>query len=239
MKKYIILFILFIFPLSLSAEGGWFDEFRLYKKPLLKWVEIAQSDEYTELFYNRVIIKRYKNAEYPTELYTHSPDEDPDCYNSLQNPAPSTRAKNIIGRDFLRACLVLETKLLKNRYILFYWPSVDGNRVSLYDIRTKKFSHALMNNVLDVRTTLAGGIVFVTKSFGTSCQKKIILYKDGVSRTMFDECSLQSTGWPLIHIDSYRIFPRYMIVSYTPYVTEADGDIILDPSKKSTKTINF
>ena len=233
----IALGLLFIFPELFASEG--FDDFRLYQKPLLKWVEIAQTETHTELLYNRVVIKTYVNAEFPTELLTHSPDEDPDCYNSLQSQAPSTRAKNIIGKDYLRSCLVLQTRLIRGRYILFYGPAVDGNRVSIYDIRTKKFYHGIVNNVLDVKTTIDGGLLFLKENVGFTCQKSILLYKDGATRTIFDECSLQNIGYSSIRIDSYRLVRQNLVINYTPYIEHASGDILLDRSRREQKMIQL
>ena len=238
MQKILILIVFCIFPILAHADGG-FDEFRLYKKPLLKWVEIAQTETHTELLYNRVVIKTYVNAEFPTELLTHSPDEDPDCYNSLQSQAPSTRAKNIIGKDYLRSCLVLQTRLIRGRYILFYGPAVDGNRVSIYDIRTKKFYHGIVNNVLDVKTTIDGGLLFLKENVGFTCQKSILLYKDGATRTIFDECSLQNIGYSSIRIDSYRLVRQNLVINYTPYIEHASGDILLDRSRREQKMIQL
>lgn len=234
------LLIILIVPFSPShifAEG--FDDFRLYKKPLLKWVEIAQTETHTELFYNRVMIKRFVNAEFPTELYTHSPDEDPDCYNSLQNLAPSTRAKNIIGKDYLRACLVLQTKLLKNRYILFYGPSADGNRVSIYDIRTKKFYYGIMNNVSSVKPTIDNRLVAQMKTIGTTCSRKIVLYQSGTLQTLFDECSMKNVGYPSIKITDFRIQRKNLIINYIPYIQYMDGTIALDQKRKAQKIIQL
>ena len=238
MQKILILIVFSIFPILAHADGG-FDEFRLYKKPLLKWVEIAQTETHTELLYNRVVIKRFVNAEFPTELYMNSPDEDPDCYNSLQNPAPSTRAKNIIGKEYLRSCLVLQTRLIQGRYILFYGPAVDGNRGSIYDIRAKKFYHSIVNNVLDVKTTIDGGLLFLKRNIGFTCQKSILLYKDGATHTVFDECSLQNIGYSSIHIDSYRLVRKNLIINYTPYIEQPSGDILLDRSRRGQKILQL
>lgn len=83
--------------------------------------------------------------------------------------------------------------MMNNRFILFYGPSVDGNRVSIYDIRMNKFAHAAVNNASqDVRFALGGGLVFFTKNIGSACQHSILLYKNNISRTLFDECSLQN-----------------------------------------------
>lgn len=237
MRKFLLLLLLF--PFSIFAADG-SEDFRIYKKPLLPGIEIAQTDTHTELLYQWVVIKRYVNAEFSTELLTHSPDEDPDCYNSLQNQTPSTRAKNIIGKEYLRSCLVLQTKLVRDRFILFYGPSVDGNRVSIYDIRIRKFAHAAINNASqDVRFVLGGGLVFLTKNIGSACQHSIVLYKNNISRTLFDECSIQKEWGTLMHIDSYRLLPRKIIIKYTPYITQSSGDIMLDPSRKSQKIIQF
>ncbi len=240
MKKIVFsLIFTFLFPTLISADGGGFNDFRLYKKPLLKWIEIAQTESMTELLYHRRVIKTYQNAEFATELLTHSPDEDPDCYNSIHENVPTTRAKNIVGKDYLRACLVLQTRLIRNRYILFLGPSTDGNRVSIYDIRKEKFSHAIVNNALSMKTLLNGGIIFLTRNIGSSCEKSILLYKDGISRILFDECSFQNAGWPTINIDTYRVMRSGVEITYTPYVENASGNIVLDPRQKSKKTIKF
>ena len=239
MKKLCLLITLTLLFPSLVHADGWFDDFRLYKKPLLKGVEIAQTDTTTELLYNRVVIKTYQNAEFATELLTHSPDEDPDCYNSIHENIPTTRARNIVGKDYLRACLVLQTKLIRNRYILFLGPSTDGNRISVYDIRKQKFSHAVVNNALSMKILINGGIIFLTRNIGSSCEKSILLYKDEISRILFDECSFQNAGWPAINIDSYRVMRSGVEVTYTPYVENASGNIVLDLPQKSKKTLTF
>ncbi len=229
---------IFILPFTLSAAEG-FDDFKIYQKPLLKGVEIVQTDTHTELIYNRIVIKKYVNAEFPTELLTHSPDEDPDCYNSLQSQAPSTRAKNIIGKDYLRSCLVLQTRLLKGRYILFYGPAVDGNRVSIYDISAKKFYHGIVNNVLDVKTLIDGRLLFLKGNIGSSCQKSILLYKDGEIHKIFDECSMRDIWYATIRIDSYRIVRKNLTINYTPYIEQPSGDILLDRSRRGQKIIQL
>jgi hypothetical protein len=236
--KSIIIVITALCTLSpLYALGD--DDFRIYKKPLLPWVEIAQTDTHTELIYKWRIIKRYTNTEFATELLPHGPDEEPDCYNSLIANTPSERAKNIVWKDYLRSCLVLETLMIRNRYILFYGPSVDGNRVSIYDTRTKKFAHAAVNNAHDVKTNIGWDLIFLTRNLGIGCQRSIIRYRDGLTTKLFDECALRSSGWPLIQIDSYRVYPKKMIIYYTPYVTIDDGNIVLDPKKKSQTTLTF
>jgi hypothetical protein len=145
MKFLTFLFLFFLFPFSLFALEE--EDFRIYKKPLLPGVAIAQTDTHTELLYEGNIIKKYVNTEFAIELLSHGPNDDPDCYNSLMSDSPALLAKNILGKEYLRSCLVLETRMIRNRYILFYGPSLDGNRVSVYDLRTKKFAHAAVNNV--------------------------------------------------------------------------------------------
>jgi hypothetical protein len=63
------------------------------------------------ILYRRKPIKVYQNKEFATELLPHGPNEDPDCYNSLRREISSTRAKNVIGKDYLKSCLILDSRL--------------------------------------------------------------------------------------------------------------------------------
>ncbi len=239
MKRFLLISLLCILPMISYADGGGFDDFRLYKKPLLKGIEIAQTETHTDLFYNRILIKSYVNAEFATELLPHWPNEDPDCYNSLHNTIPSNRTKDIIGREYLRSCLVLQTQLIRGRYILFLGPSTDGNRISIYDIRAKKFSHAIINNALSFQTTRDGNLIAFVRNIGSPCERSILLYKWGVITFLFDECTFQDHGGAAIRIDSFKIRNHNIDISYTPYTEDATGNIVLTPSQKSKKTISF
>lgn len=238
-KKTLLTSLLFLLPYSLFAIEEWYEELRIYKKPLDKWIEIAQTETHTEIFYNRILIKRYVNAEFPVELLPHSPDEDPDCYNSYHNQTQSSRAKELIWQEYLRSCLVLQTKILKNRFILFYGPSADGNRVSLYDKKIKKFYHGIMNNVLDVRATNDGRLVFLVRKFGTDCARELFLYNEWSITSIWNECTLRETWGPLVHIDGYRIVPRKIRLTYTPYILSPDGSLLLDKKKKTIITLSL
>lgn len=214
-------------------------DYRIYKKPILADIRIEQTDIHTHILYKWKVIKEYVNSEFATELLPHGPNEEPDCYNSLQRQIPSSRAKDIIGKDYLRSCLVLQTKKIGARYIVFYGPWISGNRLSLYDIQSKKFYHNLVNNILDAQVVLDGGLVFLSKDAGSLCRKKVSIYIDGSTRVLFDECSLANTGIPYISIDRITTEAKALSIYYTPYVTLPSGDMILDRTKKSKKIINF
>ncbi len=235
MKPFSFFLLLILAPLSLFAE----EDFHIYKKPLLPGIYITQTDTHTELIYKWKMIKKYVNTEFAIELLPHGPEEMPDCYNSLSKSIPSTRAKNIIGKDYLRSCLVLQTLLIRNRFILFYGPSVDGNRVSVYDIRTGRFAHWVANNVIGVKSTIRGEIVFFVRNLWSTCQRSLYLYKDGISKSVFDECSLEATGGPLIQIHGYRVTPGKLRVDYTPYRIEATGDYVLDMKMRSNIALSL
>ncbi len=214
MKKYILLIII-LFPFTLSAT--WEDSFIIYRKPLLSGLSLTQTDDTTSIVYRGEIIKTYRNEEFPTVLLPHGPDEDPDCYNSLVKNSPSSWARNIIGKEYLKSCLILQTKLIRSRYILFYAPSVEWNRVSIYDIRNKKFYHFIINTATSIGTTRAGGIIFLTRKTQSTCARSLILFQYGKTKTLFDDCTLTKSGWPMIEIQSYRILRESILVRYYPY----------------------
>ena len=234
MKKLLsILIFFFLFESSAKAE----DSFILYKKPLLSGISLIQTDDTTSITYHGDIIKTYRNEEFPFTLLPHGPNEDIDCYNSLVKNTPSTTAKNIIWKEYLKHCLILQAKLIFGKYILFYAPSVEGNRVSIYDIRQKRFYHAMINTATSVRS-IGGGLVFFTRNTQSICARSITLFRDGKTTTLFNDCTLTKSWWPMIEIQSYRVLRKSVIITYFPYKT-VGYDSILDKSNRKNIQINF
>lgn len=235
MKKiFFLLSFSFLFVFSANAE----DAFILYKRPLLSGISLVQTDDTTSITYHGETIKTYRNEEFAIALLPHGPDEDPDCYNSLLKNISSTSAKNILWKEYLKDCLILQTKRIFGRYILFYAPSIEGNRVSIYDIRKKKFYHAVINTATSVRSIISGGLVFSTKNAQSTCPQSLILFRDGKVSSLFNDCILMKTWWPMIEMQSYRMLRKSIIVTYFPYKT-VGYDSILDTSVRKRIQVNF
>jgi hypothetical protein len=227
-KKISLILVFSLIPLSLFAEQ--WDGFITYRRALVPGVSIVQADDTTTILYRRKPIKIYQNKEFATELLPHGPNEDPDCYNSLRRDIPSTRAKNIIGKDYLRSCLVLDSKLFRGKYILFYAPSIEGNRVSIYDIRAKKFYHSIINTALSVEITPDRGLVFLTSNRQSPCERSIIYFKNGATKKLYDDCRLTQLSTPLISLQSLRLSENSVGATYFPYRTSG-YDTFLDTTK--------
>lgn len=212
MKKLIFLILLF-FPLFAFAD---IDEegFILYKKPLLPGFSLDQTDATTELIYHWKVIKTYKNEEFSIELLPHGPNEEPDCYNSLSKNLSSSRFKTLIGRDYLKDCFILHSDKIQNSYLLLYSPSIEGNRVSLYDIKKKKFYHWILNTVLSYRRDAKGGLVFLTKSTYDICNRSIVYFKDGKLTKLADSCFLW-IGWIPAKIHSFKVVNSKVEITYS------------------------
>jgi hypothetical protein len=212
MRK-IFLLILLVFPCFAFAD---IDEegFILYKKPLLPGFSFNQTDSTTELIYRWKVIKSYKNEEFAIELLPHGPNEEPDCYNSLSKNLSSSRFKTLIGRDYLKDCFILHSDKIQNSYLLLYSPSIEGNRVSLYDIKKKKFYHWILNTVLSYRRDNNGGIVFLTKSTYDICNRSLVYFKDGRLTKLADSCFLGIGGIPA-KIHSFRVMKNLVEITFS------------------------
>ena len=229
MIKKISLFLIFVsLYWSLFAFEG--DGFITYRRALVPWVSLVQTDDTTMILYRRKPIKVYQNKEVATELLPHGPNEDPDCYNSLRREISSTRAKNVIGKDYLKSCLILDSRLFRNQYILFYAPSIEGNRVSIYDIRAKKIYHSIINTALSVEITPDRGLVFLTSNRQSPCERSIIYFKNGATKKLYDDCRLTQSSTPLISLQSLRLSENSVEATYFPYRTSG-YDTFLDTTK--------
>lgn len=225
MKKFFLISFLFIFPSSLFAWAD--DGFISYRRPLVPGVSLVQNDETTSIIYRGKTIKTYRNKEFATELLPHGPNEDPDCYNSLVKNTPSTRAKNIVGKEYLKSCLILTSDLFRGKYILFYAPSIEGNRVSLYDIRGKKFYHFLINTAISVALTPDRGLLFLTSNRQSTCEHSLLYFKQWTLKKLYDDCRLISSEFPSISIQKFQITESSVEISYFPYTTRG-LDTVLD-----------
>lgn len=233
-KKLSLLLILSLLPLSLFAEEG--DGFITYRRALVPGVSLVQNDETTTILFRRKPIKTYQNKEFATELLPHGPNDDPDCYNSLRRDIPSPRAKNIIGKDYLRSCLILDSKLIRGKYILFYAPSIEGNRVSIYDIQAKKFYHSIINTVLSVELTPDRGLVFLSSNRQSPCERSIVYFKNGATKKLYDDCRLAKAAIPLISLQSFRVLKDTVEATYFSYLTSG-YDTVLDKTRSEKITL--
>lgn len=212
MKKIFISFLL-LFPTFVFAD---IDEegFILYRKPLLPGFSFNQTDTKTELIYRWKVIKSYQNEEFDISLLPHGPKEEPDCYNSLRKNITSNRLKNLIGADYLRDCFILDSGKIANSYLLLYSPSIEGNRVSLYDLKKKKFYHWVLNTVLSYRLHKSWALVFLTKNSQSVCNRTLSMFKDGQLTKLTDSCFLNSNGIP-VKIYWFKIVWDMVEISYS------------------------
>lgn len=224
MKKYLFLICCLLPLFSYAWEE---DGFISYRRPLAPWVSLVQTDDTTSILYRRQVIKTYQNKEFATELLPHGPNEDPDCYNSLVKNTPSSRAKNIIGKEYLRSCLILKSDLFRGKYILFYAPSIEGNRVSIYDIKAKKFYPFIINTALSVSLASDRSLVFLLSNRQSPCERSIVSFRNGATKKLYDDCRLMNSAFPSISIQKFQIIESSVEISYFPYTT-VGLDIILD-----------
>ena len=193
MKKILIIIALSSLTLSAFARSE-DDGFITYRKPLLPGLSLTQTDDTTSIIYRGRAIKTYQNKEFAIELLPHGPNEDPDCYNSLKRDIPATRAKNIIGKDYLRSCFILRSEVIRGRYILLYSPSVEGNRVSIYDIRAKKYYHHILNTVLSYVMARDRTLIFLSGNSQSPCERSLVAFRGGETKMLLDGCSLTKSG---------------------------------------------
>lgn len=190
------------------------DGFILYRRDLLPGLAVTQTDKTTSILYHGETIKTYKNEEFNIALLPHGPKEAPDCYNSLVKNAPSTYDRDRVGMEYLKSCLILKSERIFGRYILLYAPSIDGNRVSVYDMRNKKFFHFLLNTVLSYRKNSDGLLVFLTRDPNSWCGKSFLLFDEGKITKLTDSCMLSSDPSVPAKILSYRVFRNILTIYY-------------------------
>jgi hypothetical protein len=212
MKKFVFILVL-LFPIfafaKLDDEG-----FILYKRPLLPGFSLDQTADTTDLIYRGEVIKSYKNAEFSIELLPHGPNEEPDCYNSLSRSISSTRVKTLVGTDYLRDCFVMRSDKILNNYLLLYSPSIEGNRVSLYDLKAKKYYHWLLNTVLSYRRHKSGTLVLLTKNSQNLCDRSISVFQASKLTKLIDSCQMSQNTLP-VRIHSFRILRDDIIITYS------------------------
>ena len=219
---------------SVFAES----DFVIYRKPLIDGVSIAQTDETTSIVYRWETIKTYKNHEFATELLPHGPNEEPDCANSLARNPVSNRTKNIIGRDYLKSCLILRSEYVGGRYLIFYHPSIDGYKISVYDTKIKKYYHGMINSAIETKRIRTNKILFRTRDVQSTCSDGFILFEKGTIKTVFDSCSLRSQSIDLVQVAKYTIRGKKLMMTYIPYENQ-NNDLVLNPKRKATISINL
>ena len=214
-KKLLFIFTSLLFiPIASFAERSEEEGFILYRRPLLPGFSLNQTDSTTELIYRGNTIKTYKNEEFAIELLPHGPKEEPDCYNSLSKNIASNRLKTVIWKDYLKSCFVMKSDKIMNDFLLLYSPSIEGNRVSLYDIKKKKFYHWILNTVLSYRRHKSGAIVFLSKNSQHLCNRNLLFLKDGKLTKITDSCFLNSNGIP-VKIHSFKIDGDSVEITYS------------------------
>lgn len=229
MKKLFIIALLF-FPLFSYAQFSEDEGFILYKRPLLPGFSINQTDETTELIYRGKVIKVYNNKEFAIELLPHGPNEEPDCYNSATNNSSSPQIRTRIGADYFRDCFILKSDKILNQFLLFYSPSFEGNRVSLYDIKKKKFYHWILNTVLSYRRYANGAIIFLTKNTQNVCNRSIIFFQDGLLTKLTDSCLMSSNGIP-VKIHGFKILGNDIEITFSD-LNLIDNEYIVSKTQK-------
>ncbi|GAB0174687.1 MAG: hypothetical protein HHAS10_05660 [Candidatus Altimarinota bacterium] len=229
MKKSVALLVL-LFPLFSHAQSGEEEGFILYKRPLLPGFSLNQTDDTTELIYRGKTIKTYKNAEFAIELLPHGPNEEPDCYNSSIITSSSLSKKARIGADYFRDCFILKSDKILNQFLLFYSPSFEGNRVSIYDIRKKKFYHWILNTVLSYRRDPNGAIIFLTKSTQNLCNRSIVLFENGTLKKLTDSCLMSSNGIP-VKIYGFKILGNDIEVTFSE-LNLIEGEYVVSKTQK-------
>lgn len=153
MRILALLFCIFLF-LDLQSAAA-LDDFFSYQRSLLPGVSLTQTDETTSLLYRGRVIKTYQNAEYALELLAHGPLERPDCFNSRTPKSLTLDQKNATGKEYLKNCLIMRSERIGSRYLLFYHPSSNGYRVSVYDTRAQKYFHGIVGDVQGAKRYLS------------------------------------------------------------------------------------
>lgn len=235
MKKIISLCILCA-TLPFSTFASEEDGFITYRRTLTPGVSITQTDDTTSIVFRRKVIKTYQNKEFATELLPHGPNDDPDCYNSLRRDIPSPRAKNIIWKEYLKSCLIIDSRLIRGKYILFYAPSIEGNRVSIYDIWVKKFYHFIINTALSVELTPNRWLLFLTSNRQLPCERSLIYFQNGNLMKLYDDCRLAKSPTPIISLRAFRIVKDTIELSYFSYLSSW-YDTILDSTRSEKITL--
>lgn len=229
MRKIFIL-ILLVLPHFVFADIDE-DGFILYKKPLLPGFSFNQTETTTELIFRGDVIKTYKNEEFDIELLPHGPNEEPDCYNSLSKNLPSSRFKTLIWKDYLKDCFILRSDKILNHYLLLYSPSLEWNRVSLYDIRAKKYYHWILNTVLSYRRYTRGGLIFLSKNSHHTCNRTLSIFRNGALKKLIDNCQMSANGIP-VKIHSFLIKNDDLLITYSPVNLEGNNYITSKEEKK-------
>lgn len=229
MKKILIAFFLLL-PLHTYADMSEEEGFILYRRPLIAGFTFNQTDATTELIYRWKTIKTYKNAEFSIELLPHGPNQEPDCYNSLSKNIASSRLKTLIGRDYLKNCFIMKTDKIMNDFLLLYSPSIEWNRVSLYDLKKKKFYHWILNTVISYRRHKSGWIIFLTKESHSICNRTLSFFRDGQLTKLTDNCFLGIHGIPA-KIYSFKIVGDRVEITYSD-VNLIGNDYIPSPLQK-------
>ncbi len=213
-----------------SIDGTWVftkeaTDFIDNKKIFVPWVTMTQTETETNLLFHGNVIKTYKNIEYPISLLRDMNTKIPDCANSKKGNATSYAAKTSLGKEYLRICLVLRMRSFVWEYLLFYWPSISGHTISLYDIKLGKFFHHIIGTTTQIRFTTGKGILFTVSQPWLYCNQSIWSYNEGKIRKVFDECTLENAWWDHVLIDSATFGSSTIDILYKPLKLIGDSYI--------------
>lgn len=208
---------------AILSESGTIEDFIEHKKTFAPGITFTQTDTETNILYHGNIIKSYPNREYPLILLRDMVTKKPDCANSERSTSTDNGVKNQLGKDYLRQCLVMEMRYYPNDYILFFGPSIDGHTVSLYDIGLNKFLHHIIGTTTQIRFAKDKGIIFMVSNPGLYCNSSVWYYRNGKTKKVFDECTLENQWWAHVVIDTATFNGSNISITYRPLTLIGDS----------------
>lgn len=213
------------------VQSGRISEFIENKKIFSPGITFKQTDTETMILYHGNIIKTYPNIEYPNILLRSMVTKQPDCANSSKSHTKDIKTKNELGKNYLRQCLIEEMRYYPKDYILFFWPSIDGHTVSIYDIGMNRFFHHIIGTTTQIRFSKGKGIIFMVSNPGLYCNSSVWHYRDGKTKKIFDECTLEDQGWLHVKIDTATFSGSTINITYKPLIISWDS--LLEWGKKN------
>lgn len=210
---------------QILTESGTIDDFISHKRIFTPGITFTQTDTTTNILYHGKIVKRYQNKEYPITLLRNMVTKQPDCANSQRSTNMNDEIKNDLGKEYLRQCLIMEMRYYPKDYILFFGPSIDGHTVSLYDISMNKFFHHIIGTTTQIRFTKGKGIIFMVNNPWLYCNSSIWHYRNGKTKKVFDECTLENKGWSHVVIDTATFWNNTIDITYRPLLISGDSYI--------------
>lgn len=216
---------------DILVQSGRVDEYLQNKKIFSPGITFKQTDTDTMILYHGTVIKTYRNYEFPNILLRSMVTKEPDCANSERSNTKDEVTRNELGKNYLRQCLIQEMRYYPKGYILFFWPSIDGHTISLYDINLKKFFYNIIGTTTQIRFSKGKGILFMVSNPWLYCNSSIWHYKDGKSKKIFDECTLENEWWQHVKINTATFRWSYIDITYKPLIISWDN--LLEWSKKT------